>query len=306
MGTPINHYLKGYVDDSRHGTIETLYKQSINSQDEVLASCELSPHDIHVLVERLYWTSMDGEATYHADGENPTLVIIYPFSRFWNVITDLFSIAQYSEEYSVALHRMLQEKLKLNDSRYPHGVRISFPARQVGEEFDHVEMQPHHLEVEAFECRAEIIAHATYIEGMLYKIITSSGKATLRQADNMKYHQKIAFCLSENLIPDESLIKIIKRLKNLRNEAAHQFSFERSGPDGDFLEVNPVSDKLLVGIKTFVGVCESRYLLKEGRINRFNNCLRMLAGELNKEAGISPRITLTKQYPPELSSYFYG
>lgn len=45
---------------------------------------------------------------------------------------------------------------------------------------------------------------------------------------------------------------------------------------------------------------------KEGRINRFDNVFRMLAGELNAKANLAQMITLGKQYPAELSSYFYG
>lgn len=121
----------------------------------------------------------------------------------------------------------------------------------------------------------------------------------------MIYNRKIDFCEKEKLLSNE-LLSIVKLLKDLRNQAAHQFSFEKCGPTGNYLKINPVSDKLLEEIKSFVCACEKRYSLKEGRINRFDNVFRMLAGELNAKANLAQMITLGKQYPAELSSYFYG
>ncbi|EHC5014664.1 hypothetical protein JS685_003370 [Escherichia coli] len=140
---------------------------------------------------------------------------------------------------------------------------------------------------------------------MLYKIITDSKKTTYNLADKMTYNRKIDFCEKEKLLSNE-LLSIVKLLKDLRNQAAHQFSFEKCGPTGNYLKINPVSDKLLEEIKSFVCACEKRYSLKEGRINRFDNVFRMLAGELKAKANLAQMITLEKQYPAELSSYFYG
>lgn len=95
-------------------------------------------------------------------------------------------------------------------------------------------------------------------------------------------------------------------MRKLRNEAAHQFSFEIDNSSDKHLEIKPVSEKLLAEIKIFVEVCEKRYGLKAGKIHRFDNCFRMLAGELNKKANLTQVITLGKQFPAELSSYFYG
>ncbi|OCR24166.1 hypothetical protein AFK24_15520 [Pseudomonas syringae] len=305
MGIPRNYYLKGYVDYSKPGQIETLYKEGFASEVEILTSCVLSPQDVFVLVERLSWTSIDGDIVYHLDGDSSHVMVTYPFSRFWGAITDLFYIGQYSEEYSVAFHLVLTKKLQLADFRFPHFIRIKLPTHQLGEEFDAIKLAPHDADIDSFECRADIISHATYIEGMLYKIIIDSRKRATKPIKEMTYNDKIKFCRDEKLL-SRDLLSVVRGLKNLRNEAAHQFSFESSGPTGNYLKVNPVSDKLLTDIKVFVDVCEKRYSLSAGRINRFHNCLRMLAGELNKKAELSQQITIGKQYPEDLSSYFYG
>ncbi len=305
MGTPENYYLKGYVDQSLPGQIQTLHKATFSCKEEILSSSTLSPEDVFILVERLYWTSIGGDVTYHLEEGASKVILKYPFSQFWDIITDSFAIAQYSNEYGIAFQLDLESKLKLESLNFPHFIRIILSAHSIGEEFDSISSSPHNADIGHFECRADIISHAAYIEGMLYKIINDSKKATYKPADEMTYHEKIAFCKKEKLL-NNSLLSIVRLLKDLRNEAAHQFSFERCGPTGNHLKINPVSDNLLEGIKKFVFACEKRYFLKEGKIKRFDNAFRMLAGELNVKANFTQMITLGKQYPAELSSYFYG
>ena len=305
MGIPSNYYLKGYVDISKPGMIETLYKTGFSSEQRILASCSLYPQDIFVLIERLHWTSIDGDIVYHLDGDSSYVEATYPFSRFWGVITDFFSISQYSEEYSTAFHLALMKKLRLGELDYPHFIRLKLPTHQLGEEFDSINMTPHDANIGSFECRADIISHATYIEGMLYKIIANSHSDSLPLTKDISYNDKITICTKNHLL-SRSLISVVRRLKNLRNEAAHQFSFETNDHTENYLKIHPVTDKLLTEIKVFVDICEKRYSLNAGRINRFQNCVKMLAGELNEKAKISQQITIGKQYPAEISSYFYG
>nr|WP_298167073.1 hypothetical protein [uncultured Pseudomonas sp.] len=305
MGIPGNYFLKGYVDCSKTGTIETLFKESISEKEETLASCELSAHEVFVLVERLAWTSIDGDIIYHLNGESSHVVITYPFSRFWKVITNHFSIAQYSDEYALIFDSTLAQNLKLQELRFPHYIRINFPAHPLGEEFDTIRESPHDAGISLFDCRADIISQATYIEGMLHKIIKDSKNKTSKSLQEMTYHEKISFCKKNNLLAHD-LLSVIALLKDLRNEAAHQFSFDIDSSTGSFLTVNPASEKLITRVKKFVETCELRYALRAGRIERFHNCARMLAGEINKKANLSQRITLGNQYPKNLSSYFYG
>ena len=305
MGTPENYHLKGYVDHSLPGQIETLHKATFSSKEEVLTSSTLSPEDVFILVERLHWASISGNITHHLEEGASKVILKYPFSQFWEIITDSFAIAQYSNEYGIAFQHDLKSKLKLESLNFPNFIRIILSAHSIGEEFDSISIPPHNADIGHFECRADIISHAAYIEGMLYKIITDSKKTTYNLADKMTYNRKIDFCEKEKLLSNE-LLSIVKLLKDLRNQAAHQFSFEKCGPTGNYLKINPVSDKLLEEIKSFVCACEKRYSLKEGRINRFDNVFRMLAGELNAKANLAQMITLGKQYPAELSSYFYG
>lgn len=305
MGIPKNYYLKGYVDDSRPGQIETLYQSTFSSEEKVLACCTLSPKNIFILVERLYWTSIQSDTLYDLKEGESKIILKYPFSQFWDLITDSFAIAQYSEEYGLALQIELKEKLNLENQKLPHFIRISFPAHSIGEEFDNITRSPHHADVGHFECRADIISHATYVEGMLYKIVADSKITTPKPINDMTYNEKIVFCGKEKLL-SRKLLSLIRSLKNLRNESAHQFSFESDGPTGNYLKINPVSEKLLSNIKNFVSACEKRYGLKPGKIHRFHNSFRMLAGELNEKSNLTQTMSLTKQYPSELSSYFYG
>ncbi|MGY2211746.1 hypothetical protein OQB66_03180 [Pseudomonas syringae] len=306
MGTPLNYSLKGKVDDSKPGLIETLHYEGFSSEPAILATHTLSPGDVYVLIERLYWTSIDGTVDYTTGPQQASVVLTYPFTTFWNAITNYFAIAQYSEEYSIRLRMELVKGLKLdNKSKYPHLVRICLAGHQWGEEFSKIQIEPHNGKVSSFECRAEIIAHATYIQGMLYKIISDSKKPTPKPLAEMSYHQMISFCMNKHLLKSDT-VKVLRHLKDLRNEAAHQFSFEVGSNGHDFMSVEPVSRKLMKDLEKFVAICEKRYKLQPARINRFSNSARLLAGELNKKAKLAQHVVLGKQYPTELATYFYG
>ncbi|HCT4964757.1 TPA: hypothetical protein OTY97_000204 [Citrobacter koseri] len=305
MGIPGNYYLKGYIDDSRPGHIETLFQATFSGTEEVVASCPLLPEEVFLLVERLYWTSIDGDTIYKNDDSGTKLILKYPFSRFWDVITNNFAIAQYSEHYGLSFQLNLREKLNLDNLQFPHFIRITLPGNSIGDEFNKIKTRPHHAGIDHFECRSDIISHATYVEGMLYKIIINSGLSVTGSIDEMTFNEKTVFCRKNKLLKMK-LINIVWLLKNLRNEAAHQFSFEIDDSSESHLEIKPVSEKLLVGIKEFVKTCEKRYGLTAAKIHRFDNSFRMLAGELNEAANLTQVITLGKQFPVELSSYFYG
>lgn len=305
MVVPLNYSLKGKVDDSKPGIIETLYCERISAEPKVLATYTLSPSDVYVLIERLYWTSINGTIDYNVGDDHANVLLIYPFASFWESITDYGAIAQYSEEYSVWLRMKLMEGLRLQELKCPHLVRISLAGHYWGSEFSAIEVQPHNGKIGSFECRAEIIAHATYIQGMLFKVIVDSKKVAVSQLCEMTFHQMIYFCFSEKLL-SKGIVKLLWRLKDLRNEAAHQFSFEVGKDGDDFLSVEPVSSKLMKDLKGFVAACEKKYKLKPARINRFSNSVRMLAGEINEKADLAQHMVLGKEYPPDLATYFYG
>ncbi|QKZ06054.1 hypothetical protein [Pseudomonas eucalypticola] len=305
MSVPRNYYLKGVVDDSKPGFIETLYLRGILNEPEVLASHTLNPEEVRTIVERLYWTSIDGRADYNLGEQSDEVILSYSFSSFWNAITDSFSIAQYSEDYSIKLRMDLMKKLRMEELKFPHLVKIRLAMHSLGDEFSKVKIPSHDGKFDSFECRAEIIAHATYIQGMLYKIIDDSRKATPKPLGELTYHEMIKFC-ADNVLLDKKLLSLVRRLTDLRNDAAHQFSFGKVSGGDDCLSVEPVSTKLMDGIEIFVASCERRYKLKAGRINRFRNSVRVLAGEINKDAKLAMHIVLGKQYPSQLSTYFYG
>lgn len=305
MSIPRNYALKGMVDVTKPGHIETLYLKGLSSEPEILASYALPPEDVYTLIERLYWTSIDGTRDLTLDAQGDKIVLTYSFSSFWKTITSYFSIAQYSEEYSVKLRMDLMENLRIEELKFPHFVRISLAGHSLGDEFSKVKVSPHNGKIDAFECRADIIAHATYIQGMLFKIITDSRKITPKPLNVMTYHDMIVFCGKHSLL-NKKILSLVRLLKNLRNDAAHQYSFLSSSDGDNYLSVEPVSNKMMGEIESFVLGCEKRYDLKAGRINRFSNSVRVLAGEINKEAKLTMHMVLGKQYPSRLSTYFYG
>lgn len=305
MAVPRNFYLKGFVDISKVGQIQTLFKESISSENIVLASCELSPDDVFVLVERLAWTSVYGSIEYFLDNDDSHITLTYPFSSFWETITNSSAVAQYSDEYAKIFEMTLSEKLALRESRYPHYARLKLPIHQMGAEYARVRGEPHNSGISSFDCRSDIISEATYIEGMLHKVISNSNLKSESSIKGMTYHEKICYCRERSLL-SPCLLEVVIRLKDLRNEAAHEFSFDDGAPVGDFLTVNPAGEQLILKVKEFVDACEQRYSLSVGRIERFRNCVRMLAGEINEKANLSQKVVIGKQYPKELSSYFYG
>ncbi|HDL7456389.1 TPA: hypothetical protein PXN90_001372 [Yersinia enterocolitica] len=194
MGIPKNYRLKGYVDHSQQGHVETYFQSTFSSKEETLTSCVLSPSDVFILVERLYWTSIDGEIIYKVDGSNSKIVLKYPFSRFWETITDNFAIAQHSEKYELPFQIKLREKLKLDSLSFPHFIKITLSSHSIGDEFDKIKISPHNADIDHFECRSDIISRDAYVEGMLYKIISDSKKLTSKPIDNMTFNEKITFC----------------------------------------------------------------------------------------------------------------
>ncbi|HFI7715400.1 TPA: hypothetical protein ACGR2M_004729, partial [Escherichia coli] len=154
MGTPENYHLKGYVDHSLPGQIETLHKATFSSKEEVLTSSTLSPEDVFILVERLHWASISGNITHHLEEGASKVILKYPFSQFWEIITDSFAIAQYSNEYGIAFQHDLKSKLKLESLNFPHFIRIILSAHSIGEEFDSISIPPHNADIGHFECRA--------------------------------------------------------------------------------------------------------------------------------------------------------
>ncbi|KER83342.1 hypothetical protein GW16_14925 [Xanthomonas arboricola pv. celebensis] len=305
MGIPSNYALKGHVDVSKSASIQTLEQTGFSSDAKVLATYTLRPDEVRTLIQRLYWTSLQGDLEYHVNGEHSRIVATYPFQSFWDVVTDLFAIAQYCDDYSVTFGCTLLNELKLEQLQFPHQIRIELPMHDLATPLAASKIVPHEPRASAFECRAEIISNATYVEGMLHKIILDSGFKTATQLKRFKYKSKIEFCDCRKLV-DADLLSIVDELRELRNEAAHEFSFGDLTPGSSSLAINPVSDELMHLIERFVSSCERRYKIKPARIERFRNSMHMLAGELNEKACLSQVLVLGKQFPDSLATYFYG
>ncbi|WP_329839691.1 hypothetical protein [Stenotrophomonas geniculata] len=305
MGIPSNYALKGHVNISKSALIETLEQTGFDSDPRVLAAYTLRPDEVRTLVQRLYWTSLQGELEYHINGEQSRIVAVYPFQGFWDVVTDLFAIGQYCDEYSVTFRQTLLNELKLGELQFPHQVRIELPMHDYARPLAASNILPHAPQASAFECRADIISNATYVEGMLYKIILDSSVQTAEQLKRLKFHSMIKLCRTGNLV-DAGLLSVVDELRLLRNEAAHEFSFSDLTSGSSTLTINPVSDDLMRRIEKFVDSCEKRYKMEPARIERFRNSMLMLAGELNEKACLSQTLVLGKQFPDSLSSYFYG
>nr|WP_313123988.1 hypothetical protein [Stenotrophomonas geniculata] len=305
MGIPNNYALKARVDVSKPALIQTLEQTGFDSAPKVLATYTLRPDEVRTLVQRLHWTSLQGDLDYHINGEKSLIVATYPFQAFWDVVTNLFAIAQYCDDYSVGLQCTLLDELKLREPQFPHQIRIELPMHDFAKPLAASEILPHEPQASAFECRADIISNATYVEGMLYKIIIDSGLKTAEQLKKVNFHSKIDLCRSSELV-DAGLLSVVDELRQLRNEAAHEFSFGNLAPGSSTLTISPVGHELMGLIETFVDSCEKRYKMEPARIERFRNSMLMLSGELNEKACLSQTLVLGKQFPDSLSTYFYG
>lgn len=305
MEIPENYRLKALVDVNRPGQISTLYRPRLKGQNETIASCELSPEHVRALVERLAGTSIPGDLEYFFEDDSPHVIASYPFHSFWESMNNLAWIAQYTKEYSLALGQALNSGLQIEHLKLPHFVRLQLPIFNDESALATVQALPNGPTSASFQCRADIIAHATHIEGMLHRIITDGGAAKASAATKLNFNGKIELCKDSRLVPTD-LLHIVRTLKNLRNQAAHHFSFRTSNSDRTILVVNPVSEKMMMLIDKFVTSCEARYALGPARIRRFHRSVGCLADELNKKAGLTRHVTLGKQYPAALAAYFYG
>lgn len=304
IGQPKNYRLKSIIDIEKPGVIQTEYKADNCSENQVLACCDLSPNEVSTLVERLYWSDISGEVEYHTScGE---VALLYPFSLFWSIVTDHFAIAQYSNDYGLWFQLGLQKKLQLDDLKYPHFVRIRLAESQQCLVGKLTQIRPHDVHINSFDCRAAIISHATYVHGMLDVITRDFCKRNnLIREKKMSLSQMNKFCKGENIYC-QGLYTAVDYLRKLRNESAHEYQIEKPINDDGTLSVNSVSDLLLELMELFVGFCEKRYGLIPAKTDRFYNCFRMLAGELNSLSQLNQHVTIGKTYPDAWNSYFFG
>lgn len=239
------------------------------------------------------------------------LQIDIPFQSFWYQFQNPLLVGNYidadSDDTWGLYHNVM--RLRGDGARCPHSYRLTVASRSLTQEGVENELhrERHRIDLSRFSHRAEVIAAATYVDAMVTYIVRDLSLVNPQNSNwDVTFAHKIKACRNHGLLQAE-VCELLHELRELRNNAAHEFSEDWRIENGPFktVSVPQGSEEFLASLRKFVEKAELRYGEVDANSQRFYRAVELLAGELNLVAGLDNVMVLGGHHPDELDLYFY-